>query len=432
METQTESKYTITREEVENLKNKVQLADSDEEAGLDLFCYTHCNNDEDDMVKQCRGIVFNGDKLIMKAFSYNCEYNHTELTTLENVFNQFSKWNFYNSYEGTLLRLFYFSGRWYLSTHRKLNAFRSKWSCNDSYGTLFKRALESESEMNTKFRNVLTEGDNILEKFQNTLDKNKQYMFLLCNNTENRIVCTAPKRPNMYHVGTFVNGILSMSENVHLPVPEKLTFLNIDELVHYVYNNVNPMLLQGVVGFGPNDVQVKVLHKEYQELFRVRGNEPSVKYRYLQIRTDRNMTSMLKYLYPQCDDTFKQIENTLYDIATMLKHAYVQRYIKKHYIYLAREEHKIIDACHKHYLSDPKNNRISMERIINTLNNQPATNLNRMIRRFKQEQVQKQTEPRAYKNSPALVGLSPGLSPNQVPLLIRPGMTLPPPPKLKL
>lgn len=378
--------HDFTRENIEALSNKIRLVDSDEETGLDLFCYTHCANEDDDFVKQCRGLVFNEDKLVLKAFSYTPEYNHNELSILEQLLSNFSKWSFYDAYEGALLRLFHFSGRWFLSTHRKLNAFRSKWSSRDSFGTLFKRALESEEQTNKDFSKRLPEGENILDRFQETLDKNKQYMFLVCNNSENRIVCQEPSRPTMYHVGTFMSdGSLSMDDDCGVPYPKKHTFLNIDQLLNYIETKVEPKHLQGIVCFGPDNQQVKIVHSDYQELFRVRGNEPSIKFRYLQVRMNKKMTGMLYYLYPQMTEVFDEYENILYEIARTIYTAYIQRFIKKHYVTVPREEFQVIRECHDWHLSDRENNRISLEKVIYTLNKQPPTNLNHMIRRFKIE-----------------------------------------------
>uniref|UniRef100_A0A6C0ELT8 Uncharacterized protein n=1 Tax=viral metagenome TaxID=1070528 RepID=A0A6C0ELT8_9ZZZZ len=427
MQTQFENKstdsveYDFTRVNIESQGDKVRLVDSDEDTGLDLFCYTRCTNDDDDFLKQCRGLVFNNDNLVLKAFSYTPEYDHTQMDILEQLLSNFSKWSFYDAHEGALLRLFHFSGRWFLSTHRKLNAFRSKWATRDSFGSLFKRALESEESTNEEFAKRLPNGENILDRFQATLDKDKQYMFLLCNNSSNRIVCQPPKRPTVYHVGTFLaDGSLSMEVDCGVSYPQKHSFLNIDELLDHVEKKVDPRLLQGIVCFGPDNRQVKILHKEYQFLFRARGNEPSIPFRYLQVRMDKRLTDMLYYLYPDSAETFDKYENILYEIARMIFNAYKQRFIKKNFVTVPHEEYKVVEMCHTWHLADPKNNRISLERVIYSLNKQPPTNLNKMIRRYKMEQ-QNATQPRTLQstNSPALTGLTPEVSPGLTPLILK-------------
>jgi hypothetical protein len=385
----------------------VRVVDEDEETGLKLYCYNRCSNEETDFIKGCRGLVFHGDQLVMKAFSYTDEYNHTDTEILKQKLGDFSQWSFFTAYEGALIRLFYFSGKWFLSTHRKLNAFRSKWSSRESFGTLFKRALENEAMHNVSFASRLGEGENILDRFQSSLDKSKQYMFLLRNSSDNRIVCFAPKPedPLLFHVGTFSGGKLSMDENIGLLSPAKHDFRSVEDLVSFIENDVDFRYFQGVVCFGPDGKQIKIFHKEYQEFFRARGNEPSVKFRYLQVRMNKKVTDLLYHLYPDMRETFDDYENTIYEIARSIYRAYVQRFIKKRYVTVPREEYQVVNECHAWHLSDRENHRISLDKIIGMLNKQPPTNLNHMIRRFKTEQAQKIVQPRAHKGSPAVTGL---------------------------
>ena len=379
---------TFTRDAVVEQGEKVRIVDADEDTGLELFCYNRCGNEDSEFIKGCRGLVFNGEKLVLKGFSYTDEYNHLDTEVLSGLFNHFNEWTFYQAYEGALLRLFYFSGKWFLSTHRKLNAFRSKWSSRESFGTLFKRALETEITFNMKLRERIGDDvDNILDSFQESLDKTKQYMFLLRNTADNRIVCMPPKAGEhlLYHVGTFSEGVLSMTDDAGLAYPERHHFQNIDELTRFIDTGLDIKRHQGVVCFGPNGKQIKVYHKEYQHLFRARGNEPSLKFRYLQVRMNSQVSNILYNLYPDMTSTFDDIENTLYDIARVIYRAYVQRFIKKLYVTVPREEYQVINESHAWHLSDRENNMVTLDKVIEIMNKQPPTNLNHMIRRFRIE-----------------------------------------------
>lgn len=408
----------FTRSYVASQEDRIRLVDADEESGLELFCYNRCSNEDDDFLKQCRGLVFHGEKLVLKALSYASEYSHLD-KELETALTDFKSWSFYPSYEGALLRLFYFSGKWFLSTHRKLDAFRSKWSSKESFGTLFLRALDDEVAKNSSLKNFLgtgEAGETNLERLQNVLDKNNQYMFLLRNTADNRIVCSVPSEksePLLFHVGTYVNNSpnLNTEDNIHIPRPKKLRFLNVDELRAFVDTEVDYTKLQGVIGFGPNSAQVKVLHATYQEMFRARGNEPSVKFRYLQVRMNKKMTELLYKLYPDSVSVFDDYENIIYDVAESIYKAYIQRFIKKCYVTVPREEFIVMRDCHAWHLQNREENRICLEKVITTLNKQPPTNINSMIRRFKIERAKKNTlQPRDHKgsrnSSPAIVGVS--------------------------
>jgi len=386
------SSNEFNRENIIALGNLVNLVDSDEEEGLDMFCYVKCDDSDSSLLKQCRGVVFHKNDLVLKAFPFTTEYNHTEFEKINDSLSKFEDWTFYESHEGALIRLFSFNGKRFVSTHRKLNAFRSKWSSKDSFGSSFKTALLSELEHNESFKQSLPDGENILDRFQTTLDPTKQYMFLVRNNNDNRIVCSSPIKPTVYHVGTFVEGKLVMTENVNIPHPKQLKFKNIDDLREYV-QGVDYKHLQGVICFDSNNNQIKIVNVDYQDLFHARGNEPSVKFRYLQVRMNKKFVNMLHHLYPDMSNTFDEYENTIYDISRNIYRSYVQRFIKKRYVTVPREEFSIIRECHSWHLNDRTNNRISLDVVINTMNQQPPTNINHMIRRYRLEQArQKENE----------------------------------------
>jgi len=402
----------FNRANVEELGSLVHLVDSDEENKLDMFCYVKCSESDSDLLKQCRGVVFNEHDLVMKAFPYTIEHNHTDTQSIKDIFSNFSEWSFFESHEGALVRMFHFDSKWYVSTHRKLNAFRSKWASKDSFGTSFKNALLKEEEINEAFRNSLPSGDNILDRFQSTLDKNKQYMFLVRNNKDNRIVCAPPDRATVYHVGTFINGELSVNDKINIPSPKEHKFSDIQEMLDYV-DQISYKDTQGIISFNKgNKKVVKVFHQSYQDLFKARGNEPSIKFRYLQVRMQKRNLNMLYHLYPEKIEIFDEYENTLFDIARSIYRSYVQRFIKKRYVTVPREEFSVIRECHTWHLSDRQNNRISIETVINFMNKQSPTSLNHMIRRYKLEKNKRQQEesnrpredsirsPKSYEKSP--------------------------------
>ena len=150
---------------------------------------------------------------------------------------------------------------------------------------------------------------------------------------------------------------------------------------------------------------------------------------------------MLYTLYPSQGPVFDDYENTLFDVARTIYRSYVQRFIKKNYVTVPREEFQVIKACHNWHLENRTENRISLDKVISVLNNQPPTALNRMIRRFKTEQAKKKDQqgelrfPRSHKgsaqNSPAVCPTdgTPITSPL---LLAKNSANLPPPPKLEM
>ena len=357
-----------------NVSNKAGIVDFDPETGVDLFCYKFCDDNSDDITKRCRGVVFDGDQLIMESFPYTTEINNSDVVShVKNL----DDWNMYDSREGTLVRFFYHKKKWYISTHRKLNAFKSKWSSRKSFGEMFIDALQSGYE---KYNDTLF--SEVLNMFEDTLNTENQYMFLLTCGEDNRIVCDTTG-PQVYHVGTFIDGKLDLNDDINIAKQPLLTFTSIDELVSYV-SEINYSEKQGVICFNKNNnSQLKIINSNYQMLFDIRGNEPSIKFRYLQLRNTQESVDMLLKLYPHMNTDFDNYETILSDITTQIYKAYVDRFIKKQFVVVPKEQYNVTKECHSHYLRDPYNNRITREVVRRFLDNQPPTNLNKMIKCFK-------------------------------------------------
>jgi hypothetical protein len=307
--------------------------------------------------------------------------------------------------------MFNFGEKWYTSTHRKLDAFRSKWSSRESFGDSFKRCLQTEYNLNEKLRKACSSDETVdlMTRFQSTLDVNKQYMFLVRNNDENRIVCDVPsqKTSGLFHVGTFVNGQLVLDEDVNIPHSKRHSFKNLTELTNYV-RNIDIREKQGVILFGPRNRQYKVVNKKYQDFFNIRGNEPSVKFRYLQLRMDSQKLDMLYKLYPNMHSVFEKYETTIYDIARKIHTSYRERHVKKQWMTLPKEEYIVDCACHRWHLETKL--PVTVNIVMNVMNEQSATNLNRMIRRHNEE-INPSNHNNQKPRSPLLLSKNPNRNP---------------------
>lgn len=381
---QQNSESVFNRSNIEAKSDQIRLSDHDDENNLDLFSYVNCNSEDNALIQSCRGAIFNGDNLVLKGFPFTPEYNHTENEQISQLIPDFSKCRFFDSYEGALIRVFWFKNKWYVSTHRKLNALRSKWASKESFGSIFKRSLQEEEQRNEEFKQSLPdEGENIVDRFCSTLNKEHQYMFHILNITENRIVCLASDIPKVYHVGTFINGELDIDINVGIERPnEHKNILNAEELCSRVAQ-MDVKNYQGIIVFCPENRQIKILNQEYQDLFRVRANVPSIKFRYLQVRMNRRLTNGLYTLYPEHANDFDEYENILYKIAQYIHRSYIARHINHKHVRVPIKEYKVVRTCHDWHCSDRPNNRVTESKVIDVLNEQTPSDLNHMIRSYK-------------------------------------------------
>lgn len=392
--------------------NNVTRVDFDPDNDLELFCYNECSNSDSTILKRCRGLVFHSGKLILSGFPYTDEFVSTQTDELKKVFTNISEWQFFQAYEGTLIRVFNFNNKWFISTNKKLNAFRSKWSCRKSFGELFVDGLIHQNKLNGKKEE---NPENILNTFLNSLNKEYQYMFLIKNNNENRIVCKPPLETDNHilHVGTFMNNELNLDYVLDgFARSSRLYFENMNELVEYV-SNCDYTLIQGIIAFNKNNEQVKVYNPEYQSLYKVRGNIPSVKFRYLSVRMDRDMVNKMYLLYPEYSEIFESYEKSLYEIATTIHNMYFQKHIKKIHTVVPKEQYIVMKNCHAFYLSNPKKNIVTLKVVINFLNETEPHILNKMIKGLTNSNDKNKKEfqhPRSVSNSlnssPAIIPIA--------------------------
>ena len=146
------------------------LEKTDDDQYLQIYSYKFCDNDSTNEIKNCRGLVFNGDTLVSKSLGFTQEYNDTQKDFVMSQNIDFKKVKFFSSEEGTFIRLFYTNDKWYLSTHRKLNAFNSRWGS------------ENSSSVGQIFVNNISElGYESLDSLTSVLDSNYTYIFLIRN-----------------------------------------------------------------------------------------------------------------------------------------------------------------------------------------------------------------------------------------------------------
>lgn len=423
----------VNRADILARNDKIRLMDKDEETGLELYCYDTCNDNECDLIKQSRGVVFCGEELVLKTFPWSVELAHTEKEAILSRLRELGSFTVYPAYEGTLLRMFHFGGKWYLATHRKLNAFRSRWACRETFGDLFVQALWYEFAANANFMEQISEKadglvteDEIFPLFQKCLDPSLQYVFLLRAAKENRIVCKpldsksdhswVEYEPRFFYVGHFKKGDEEFYRSgspafcpVMTPIgacggDETLTPLTPEGLLMRAAL-VDPREMQGYICFGSNNRQLKIVNSSYQEAADVRGNEASVPYRYLQIRMDKNMRERLYTLYPEHVPKFEEYETILFELSKKIHTAYIQRFVRKEYVRVSPEQHIVLKACHEWYNFDRFNRCVTQEQVMRKMNQQPSHILNRMIKGYLEEKKGRREQaenirPRSVGNSP--------------------------------
>lgn len=366
--------------------------------------YVKCSDDSSSTLKSCRGLVYNGNTLILRAFPYTEEYTLEKMSKMrKEIINTilsdqgFSVPNsgeidvstttrFFEAHEGTMLRVFYTADKWYVSTQKKLDASRSRWGSKETFGEKFERALGayvSRSEAQTN-----------LDCLLKTLDPLKQYIFLLRTEADNRIVCmSAPGEHTVYHIATLTASgketycdVMDLDDNIGLPKPKEHSFSSIDTAFDFVedsgYDTIQGLMVMANSTDATDLRHVKLINSRYDYYQKVRCNSASIKFRYLEARNDTEMVEDLIYLYPEYEMEFIKYERALRDVATLIFRAYKTRYIYKEHIVVGQDEYRIMKECHAWHHANRSTNRISYEGVKQMLDNQSAPSLNRMIKRI--------------------------------------------------
>lgn len=339
--------------------DKIEKTDDDGTVQIYSYKSTDNNSPTDPELIRFRGLVYAGDRPVLRSFGFTPEYTDVSL-----IQNNISDYTFFTSEEGTLLRVFHVSenNKWYVATHRKLDAFQSKWGSAASFGELFLDALQEvyPSVQRTE----------LLAHLTGKLDKSQAYFFLVRNTAANRIVCRPPEKPQVFHVGTLwpVTDVFDVDSEIDdvFPKQEKLVFDSWSDVATYV-QALDPLTHQGVIGFSRTGAEIKVLHPKNQQYATVRGNDSNVLFRYLRVRTDTDTCKLFLELYPEHYTAFLNAEQMLAYTAMNIHRAYLARFVSKQYVKSPSDEYRIIKACHAHYMTDRAKNRVTLQVVIQVM-----------------------------------------------------------------
>lgn len=351
--------------------SNIKLTDRDNDGNLENYSYIYCDNNSDQNTKSCRGLIYKNGKPFVKAYGYTPTYTMDTLPQeLINVLQYTNNFRFFYSLEGTLLRLFYndINDQWYLSTHKKLNARLSKWGHSKTFGEIF--------------------DSHISQDFYNKLNKDYIYLLILTPSKQNRMICNKHFE-QIYHVGTYDKDFnLSYDYDIGLNKPLELKFEDLDQIKKFVDNenwinsNMN-VKYQGIIVCDiKSQTNIKIYNNTYKKLLDIRGNVPSIKFRYLQLRTDETNNKIFRNIFGDYNEEFNKYESIIKRIGDKLFDIYMLRYIKKQRVLVSHEEHNILKSAHEWHNEDKQNNKMSKTKIYEIIDSKNPVLINSMIKQF--------------------------------------------------
>ena len=328
--------------------NSVKIVDSLND--LSIYHYLDCDVNTDAETKKYRGVVMNNEgKTICRSFGFTPEIDETDNELMTSVVEPFLKEQVrvLEAYEGTLLRVFFYDNKWYISTCRKLDAFKSKWGSNKSFGELFEDMIETPFEYFCK----------------NTLDETKVYCYVIRTYNKNRIVCSGYEKPELFLVGTYDNGDFDKFnfEKCNVPLVQDITTM--DALKAHM-EKIDPSKLQGVILMNEKGECVKVMKHEYVEAFKLRGNQPNILLRYIELQQEGNPSKVETFfnMYPEQKEHIVAFTDVIDDICYYVFRKYRNRFIRKQVSIVPSDLYYVIRELHEGYLKD-RTNIVTPERV---------------------------------------------------------------------
>lgn len=321
----------------------------------DLKLYHYNNNFIDSSVNNVRGIIVENDnKIVCKSFPYT-----PELIELPPFINDelLKECKITLAYEGTLLRVFYYDNEWIVSTHKKINALQNKWG-----GPTFEKMLKEC--MNTN------------ELSFDFLNKNYCYVFLM-HHIKNTLVSEITQKI-LFHLATYDENMNIINESLstfeYIQTPRLFKDLNLQSMVQLIPNYNYSKYYSKECGYSdkwimypycglmiqlPDGRMYKYVHPTYIKRRKIRGNQPSLYVRYLELDEDDKEEYI--NMFPSKEKVFQLLDYKLNNIVEYLYEKFDYRYIQKNYLRLPKQQHILLEnVLEKYTVKQDKNNIINI------------------------------------------------------------------------
>ena len=262
---------------------------------------------------QPRSIFQAYDTVVMHGMPHPIEYVHGKIPHDIELYFDLKHVKVCTSMEGTAILIFHHGDKWYVSTHKRLDAFNSYWADKDStFGRSFAMGLavaagESQPSDDHEYEYV----SGMCDKH---LDKTRKYIFVLPAKYSERIgtvPVVAWPRPVQALVMDkqfrVIEGV-STFPGVYEPTVEVIP-PTMDTLVEMVrrcdYNSC-----QGYYIRRPGQrLQTKLYNKIYYDRMVIRGNNPNLKVAYMDCRYDPGAVRLFMNTYS--DFKWMEVENEI-------------------------------------------------------------------------------------------------------------------------
>lgn len=275
--------------------------------------------------------------------------------------------------EGTMVNVFWDGSDWKKATKSKMDAVCFFFDTNGIFNRLFEETLKS------------------VNLDLNTLNKSYCYSFVM-QHPENRLV-TAFTEIKLYLISAYYIESSLVNTNVNVvdtiqkdPVWEstRVQFPAVLEWDLLKPIEDMPYTIMGVSFKDPiSGDRCKLRNPAFEYVRHLRGNQPKLSYRYLELRKMGKVVEFLTF-YPEHSGQFRYYQTNLHKYTNTLYNLYVNIFIKKN-IQLDTVDHKYqisLKRLHYHYreVLVPQKKYVTLQTVIEYVNELPEAILMGVIR----------------------------------------------------
>ena len=261
-------------------------------------------------IKQCRGIILekNTNRVVCYTFDNNDDFDYNselKMDINDTVIEE--------SIDGTQIRLFFYDGKWNYATTRCIDAYRSYWKSERSFGSMFEdvKHLVDFEELNKDYcySFVLKHIDNriVVEHFVNDL-------ILVC----------VRDMTTLKEVDKFVEG-----KRILVTLPKVYEeFKSLDDVVEYCKND-KKITEEGFMLYNKtNGKRVKIIKKSYSVVKKLLNNARSIEYNFFCLLKNGQLEEYLNY-FPLDDIQIKLMKHRLGKMVQSIHYYYMRKNINR-------------------------------------------------------------------------------------------------------
>ena len=95
----------------------------------------------------------------------------------------------------------------------------------------------------------------------------------------------------------------------------------------------------------------------------LRGNQPDIVFRYLELRNDKLNFDLFCKEYKEHENLFINVEYSIFNLCKSILSSYFKRFIYKQYVFIPKPEYVVMSMCHEWHKEDRINNKININKV---------------------------------------------------------------------